>query len=109
MCEGIVFVRRSRNALLRGLSLRARRWLTYGFVKDEARSLRGVRYNPAGLVPDDHDMIDFFRWVAALPQATLDPIHAKTGEGDYEDNARSSGAPGLDRRAGVVSNAAVER
>jgi aminopyrrolnitrin oxygenase len=108
-CEGIVFIRRSRNPLLQPLSLRARRWLTYGFVKDEARSLRGVRYNPAGLVPDDQDMIDFFRWVAALPQATPDPIHVKTGEGDYEDMARSSGAPGLDRRTGVVANAAVER
>lgn len=72
LCEGIVFLRRGRNAVLRRLwqpaSLRARRSLTYGFVADEARSLRGVRYNPAGLGSNDQDMIDFFRWAAALPQ-----------------------------------------
>lgn len=50
LCEGIVFMRRSRTALMRALwqplSLMVRRWLSYQFVADEARSLRGVRYNP---------------------------------------------------------------
>ena len=72
LCEGIVFIPRNRNALLRALwqplSLKARRTLTYGFVADEAQSLRGVRYNPAGLVAGDRDMIEFFRWAAELPR-----------------------------------------
>jgi nitrite reductase/ring-hydroxylating ferredoxin subunit len=73
LCEGIVFMRRGRGALTRRLwqplSLRVRRWLTHGFVADEARSLRGVRYNPAGLVQKDREMIGFFQWLASLPQS----------------------------------------
>jgi nitrite reductase/ring-hydroxylating ferredoxin subunit len=73
LCEGIVFMRRSRNALIRGLwqllSLRLRRWLTYGFVADEARTIRSIRYNPAGLGRNDQEMIEFFQWVASLPQS----------------------------------------
>ncbi len=76
LCEGIVFVRRSRSALVRRLwqplSLRARRWLSYGFVADEARTLRGVRYNPAGLGRNDREMAEFFRWAASLPQSSGD-------------------------------------
>lgn len=72
LCEGIVFMRRGRSALTRWLwqpvSLRIRRWLSHGFVADEARSLRGVRYNPAGLVQKDQEMIGFFQWAASLPQ-----------------------------------------
>jgi nitrite reductase/ring-hydroxylating ferredoxin subunit len=72
LCEGIVYMRRSRNALARALwqplSLLVRRWLTYGFVADEARTLRSVRYNPAGLGRKDQEMIEFFEWVATLPR-----------------------------------------
>ncbi|MFL6203651.1 MAG: Rieske 2Fe-2S domain-containing protein [Thermoanaerobaculia bacterium] len=72
LCEGIVFMRRSRTALMRRLwqpvSLMVRRWLTYQFVADEARSLRGVRYNPESLGRKDREMLGFFQWVAALPQ-----------------------------------------
>lgn len=73
LCEGIVFIRRSRLALLRWtlqpLSLLVRRSLTYEFVADEARSLRSVRYNPAGLGRKDQVMIDFFKWLVSLPQS----------------------------------------
>jgi phenylpropionate dioxygenase-like ring-hydroxylating dioxygenase large terminal subunit len=77
LCEGIVFVRRSRSALLRRLwqplSLGVRRRLTYGFVADEARTLLSVRYNPVGLGRKDREMIEFFQWVAALPQDASRP------------------------------------
>jgi len=52
------------------LSLMVRRWLTYQFVADEARSLRGVRYNPVSLGRKDQEMLGFLRWAAALPQGT---------------------------------------
>lgn len=72
LCEGIVFMRHGRNALARRLwqplSLKARRWLTHGFVADEARTLRGIRYNPAGLIQRDREMIGFFQWIASLPR-----------------------------------------
>lgn len=73
LCEGIVFMRRSRSGLVRGLwqplSLMVRRWLTRGFVADEARTIRSIRYNPAGLGSKDQEMIEFFQWVASLPQS----------------------------------------
>ncbi|HEX3131189.1 MAG TPA: Rieske 2Fe-2S domain-containing protein [Thermoanaerobaculia bacterium] len=69
LCEGIVFMRRNRNPLWRSLSLRVRGWLTYHFVADEARTLRGIRYNPAGLGSRDREMIEFFQWAASLPQS----------------------------------------
>jgi nitrite reductase/ring-hydroxylating ferredoxin subunit len=75
MCHGIVCARRS---LLAPLQLRLRRLFTFGYLKEEASRLRATRYNPGSLGPNDQDMIDFFHWVAALPQ-----------EGDHEDIVRS--------------------
>jgi nitrite reductase/ring-hydroxylating ferredoxin subunit len=70
MCHGIVFARRPRGPLrlLAPLQLRLRRLLTHGYLKEEARRLRSTRYKPGSLGPNDQDMIDFFHWVAALPQ-----------------------------------------
>jgi nitrite reductase/ring-hydroxylating ferredoxin subunit len=76
LCEGIVFLRRSHNILARlgqPFSLRVRRWLSHEFVADEARSLRSVRYNPAGLGRKDREMIGFFQWIASLPQSDASP------------------------------------
>ena len=63
LCEGIVLARRRQ-----ALSLPVRRLFTHGYLADEARRLRGTRYNPASLMEQDQDMIDFFNWVASLPQ-----------------------------------------
>ncbi len=75
LCEGIVFLRRSRNLLARWLwepfSLRVRRWLTHQFVAEEVRSLRSIRYNPRGLGRKDREMIQFFQWLASLPRGEL--------------------------------------
>jgi len=81
LCEGIVFLRRSSGFLPRlwqPLSLWARRRLTYAFVADEVRSLRGIHYNPQGLGRKDQEMIRFFQWIAALPQGA--PTAAGSGE-----------------------------
>jgi aminopyrrolnitrin oxygenase len=71
LCEGIVFMRRADNPLMRWLwqplSLMVRRLLTHGFVADESRNLLGIRYNPATLTRDDVTMADFFSWLAQLP------------------------------------------
>jgi nitrite reductase/ring-hydroxylating ferredoxin subunit len=72
LCEGMVFAPRSDNALARALldpiQLAARRFFTQGYLKDEASRLLGTRYSPRTMIEHDWDMIEFFNWVAALPQ-----------------------------------------
>lgn len=64
LCEGIVFAPRPANAL----ALEVRRFFTHGYLADEARKLRGTRYDAARFVEADADMIDYFHWLVALPQ-----------------------------------------
>jgi nitrite reductase/ring-hydroxylating ferredoxin subunit len=64
LCEGIVFGRRPANPLTLGV----RRFFTHGYLADEARRLRGTRYDAGRFVEADADMIDFFHWLVALPQ-----------------------------------------
>jgi nitrite reductase/ring-hydroxylating ferredoxin subunit len=64
LCEGIVFARRPANAL----SLWMRRFFTRGYLADEARRLRGTRYDASRFVEADADMVDYFHWLVALPQ-----------------------------------------
>jgi len=71
LCEGIVLSRRSWLPLFNELNLWVRRLFTHGYLADEARRLRGTRYNPATLTSLDKDMTDFFRWVTALPQEPI--------------------------------------
>lgn len=110
LCHGIVCARRGPGPLawLDPLRLAVRRLFTHGYLKEEARLLRSTRYRPASLGPDDQDMIDFFHWVASLPQAIPSPRTTKASEEDYENTHRGSDAPVRSRRAGVVANAAVE-
>jgi len=69
----LVFARRYRfrplGVLLEPLSLALRRLFTRGFMAEEFQTLAGIRYNPAGVVPSDRPLLDFFRWVSELPQA----------------------------------------
>lgn len=67
LCEGIVFAPRPANALV----LSVRRFFTHGYLADEARRIRGTRYDPARFVDADADMIDYFQWLVALPQAAV--------------------------------------
>lgn len=64
LCEGLVFAPRPANPL----TLWLRRFFTHGYLADEARTLRGTRYDAARFVEADADMIDYFHWLAALPQ-----------------------------------------
>ena len=68
LCQGIVCARRSPNLLgvFDPLNLWVRRLFTHGYLADEARRLRGTRYNPASLGENDQDMIEFFQWVTSL-------------------------------------------
>jgi nitrite reductase/ring-hydroxylating ferredoxin subunit len=74
LCEGIVFARRHGNpiarALLGPMVLAVRRLFTHGYLKDEARRLRQTCYNPTALISADRAMIEYFRWLAALPQSS---------------------------------------
>lgn len=64
LCEGIVLAPRPANAL----TLAVRRFFTHGYLADEARKLRGTRYDAARFVEADADMIAYFHWLVALPQ-----------------------------------------
>ncbi|HEX6899371.1 MAG TPA: Rieske 2Fe-2S domain-containing protein [Thermoanaerobaculia bacterium] len=116
LCHGIVCARRSAGPLrlFDPLRLRVRRLFTHGYLKEEARLLRSTRYNPGGLGPNDQDMIDYFHWVAALPQSaqssrsTQSPGTAESSEGDHEEIHRSPAAVVRGSRAGVVANAAAD-
>jgi len=108
LCQGIIYARRRRN-LLSGfapLNLSIRRLFTFGYLADEARRLRGTRYNPASLGPNDKDMIEFFQWAASLPQAAPTSINSKTEE-DYDEKIdRSCGVPVSCGSASVIASAA---
>jgi len=60
----IVFAR----AGVASLGLSARRWLTRAHLVAEASQVRNTQYRPARLIPADADMIECFRWLAAIPQ-----------------------------------------
>ena len=68
-CDGLVFAPRGALPLLDAARLELRRLFTRAYLADEARTLRGTRYRPASLTAADHDMTDFFHWLAALPQS----------------------------------------
>ncbi|HUS34528.1 MAG TPA: Rieske 2Fe-2S domain-containing protein [Verrucomicrobiae bacterium] len=73
LCEGIVFAPRAKNALgraiLQPIDLALRRFFTHGYLKDEASRLLGTRYSPGTMIEHDRDMIEYFNWVAGLPQS----------------------------------------
>ncbi|HEV7402876.1 MAG TPA: Rieske 2Fe-2S domain-containing protein [Chthoniobacteraceae bacterium] len=69
LCEGLVLAPRPANAL----TLWTRRFFTHGYLADEARKLRGTRYDAARFVEADSDMIDFFHWLNTLPQKSPRP------------------------------------
>ena len=65
----LVFAQRSRLGRVADCwRLGLRRLFTRGFMADEFNTLAGIRYNPAGLLECDRPMIDFYLWLAKLPQ-----------------------------------------
>jgi nitrite reductase/ring-hydroxylating ferredoxin subunit len=65
----LVYARCSRlGVLVNPLRLGLRRLFTRGFMAEEFDTLAGIRYNPSGLLECDRPMIDFYLWLAQLPQ-----------------------------------------
>ena len=65
----LVYARRSRlGMLVNPLRLWLRRLFTRGFMAEEFNTLAGIRYNPKSLLACDQPMIDFYLWLAQLPQ-----------------------------------------
>jgi nitrite reductase/ring-hydroxylating ferredoxin subunit len=110
LCQGIIYARRNRNLLnvLSPFNLAIRRLFTFGYLADEARRLRGTRYNPASLGPNDQDMIEFFQWAASLPQTAPTTINPQAKE-DYDEKIdRSSVVPVSCGSADVIASAAAK-
>jgi len=76
LCEGICFAKPSGIALFDRLALAVRRIFTHGYLEAETREIRGTQYRPEHLGPDDREMMEYYQWVAALPQhgSTVIPI-----------------------------------
>ena len=107
LCQGIVYAQRSRNLLrvFDPLNLWVRRLFTFGYLADEARRLHGTRYNPASLGQNDQDMIEFFQWVASLPQTAPSPTNPRIRKDNDENIARSAGVSVHNSPASVVASA----
>lgn len=94
-CEGIVLVHRGHVSAWNAVNLRLRRLFTHGYLAEEARRLRGTRYHPSGFMDQDHDMVDFFRWVAALSRGSIHP--QKEGNDEKDGNVVLDAVPGSAR------------
>jgi nitrite reductase/ring-hydroxylating ferredoxin subunit len=94
LCQGIVLARRGAplRRPLAAAELWVRRLFTHGYLREEARLLRSTRYSPGSLGENDRDMIDFFRWVASLPQAPPVRKPSAEREDDHEEGTRAPAA-----------------
>jgi len=72
MLDIVVFAPRRSSLpgrLSQQFNLRVRSWLTWQFLRKDFDRLAGIRYSPNSLIEADQDLIDFFHWLAALPQS----------------------------------------
>jgi len=65
-----------RNVPLAGLvtqflSLEFRRLFTQAFMKHDEDRLPGIVYRPQSLLASESELVNFFTWLAALPQSTI--------------------------------------
>jgi phenylpropionate dioxygenase-like ring-hydroxylating dioxygenase large terminal subunit len=77
LCEGLCFAPRSGLALLDRFNLFVRRVFTHGYLKAEARDIRGTQYRPQNLTAHDRELIEFFQWAAALPQSAAPMVTSR--------------------------------
>lgn len=86
LVEVVVYAPLAANAFVRRAlqpaALEIRRWLTQAFLFDDIKRLPGIRYSARSLVRSDRELIDFFRWLTALPQSKqeLQCSDSTTGE-----------------------------
>jgi aminopyrrolnitrin oxygenase len=75
-CQVIVFAKRFDNPVARHVvqpvGLRVRRLFTRAYLIAETKGLGTPRYNPAGLIEADREMVDYFHWAAALPSGSFE-------------------------------------
>jgi nitrite reductase/ring-hydroxylating ferredoxin subunit len=68
LVRGVVFVRRGRGrlaGLLGGVNLAIRRYFIKEFLRFDAElAMKGIRYNPDGLLPCDGELVRYWRWLA---------------------------------------------
>ena len=80
VCSVVVFAPNSKSRLSRWLcqpvNLALRRIFTRAYLVDEAVKLGQPRYLPHHLVESDRQLIDYFRWVAGLPQNRPALVHS---------------------------------
>jgi nitrite reductase/ring-hydroxylating ferredoxin subunit len=110
LCQGITYARRTGNLVsaLAPFNLSLRRLFTFAYLANEARRLRGTRYLPASLGPNDKDMIEYFQWAASLPQSAPMFINSKTEEEHGEKTDRSFDVPVSCDSASVIANATAK-
>jgi hypothetical protein len=104
LCEGICFARRTGIGVLDRINLAIRRVFTHGYLAAETRELRGTCYRPHSLGPNDQELIDYFRWVADLPQRSVSTTRNQTSEASHEDTAHDT-VPPLPAARGAVAGA----
>jgi aminopyrrolnitrin oxygenase len=69
----LVYARRSRlGPLVDAPRLFLRRLFTRGFMAEEFDTLAGIRYVPESFVEGDRLMMQFYQWLAQLPQRAAD-------------------------------------
>jgi nitrite reductase/ring-hydroxylating ferredoxin subunit len=93
LCEGICFAPRSSIPGFERLSLALRRMFTHGYLTAETRDIRGTQYRPESLGLNDREMIEYFQWVAALPQTAQIPIPDFASDKNHEEMAAGLPVP----------------
>ena len=72
LCQVVPYVRKagrqSGRRLVQPLDMWLRRKFTKAYLVAEVERLGSPRYNPNSFVESDREMVEFFHWVAALPQ-----------------------------------------
>jgi len=91
----VVFDRAGNNCLSRWLfqllDLRLRKIFTRGYLAGEVAKLGQSRYLPHHLLESDRELIDYFRWVASLPQSQL-PLVQSAQRAIYDGVSESNRA-----------------
>jgi nitrite reductase/ring-hydroxylating ferredoxin subunit len=106
LCEGVCFAAPSGVPFYDRLALAVRRIFTHGYLAAETREIRGTEYRPDHLGPDDREMIEYYKWLAALPQ-DLEATFATPPDGNNNEKPVDRTVYPLHFHAGAVANGAA--